>query len=208
MPSTKGTGVLKKLYDFTLHLAEHPKAIWALFFVALIESVIFPIPPDVMLIAMVLAVPGLAWRYASVCTIGSVVGGITAYFIGRYFFNDIAEPLFSIPCAHSEKYCVDVFMPLVKTQFEQWGVWLVAMSSVSILPYKLVTVTSGAVEMNLVAFTMTSLVGRGLRFFLVAALLKRFGEPIKHFIEKHLVWVFTGCCVVLALIITLYWGLA
>lgn len=198
--------MLKKLYDFTLSLAEHPKAIWALFIIALVESIIFPIPPDVMLIAMVIAVPAYAWRYAAVCTVGSVVGGIAAYMIGRYFFHDIAEPLFSIFCAHNVKYCPTSFMPLVQEKFDQWGVWLVAMSSVSIMPYKLVTVTAGAVEMNLVAFTLTSLIGRGFRFFLVAALLRKFGEPIKHFIENHLVWVFTVGCILVALILALYLG--
>lgn len=196
--------MLKKLYDFTLALAEHPKAVWALFFIAAIESIIFPIPPDVMLIAMVIAVPAMAWRYAGICTLGSVFGGVIAYFIGRYFFADIAQPLFAIPCAHAEKYCPGVFMPMISRQFEELGIWLVAMSSVSILPYKLITVTAGAVEMNLAAFTLTSLIGRGLRFFVVAALLKKFGEPIKHFIEKHLVWVFTVVCVIIAVIAFFY----
>ncbi len=195
--------MLKKLYHFTLNLAQHPKAVWALFFIALIESIIFPIPPDVLLIAMVIAMPVLAGRYALVCTLGSVCGGVTAYLIGRYFFNDLVEPLFAIPCDYDKKYCADVFMPMMKTQFDQWGVWLVAMSSVSIMPYKLITVTAGAVEMNLLAFVVTSLIGRGARFFIVAALLKKFGEPIREFIERHLVWVFTLVCIFVVIILAI-----
>ncbi len=193
--------MLKKLYDFTLQLAEHPKAIWALFFIAIIESIIFPIPPDVMLIAMVLAVPAMAWRYAAVCTIGSVIGAVIAYMIGRHFFDDIADPMFHTVCNYSDKYCPEIFLPILRTKFEEWGVWLVAVGSTSIIPYKLITVTAGVAEMNLTAFIVTSIFGRGLRFFLVAGLLKHYGKPVKHFIEKHLVWVFTLCCALVTLFI-------
>ncbi len=187
--------ILRKLYNTMMGWAAQSWAPYALFFIAIIEAIVFPIPPDVILIGLVLARPKWAWFDATVCTVGSVIGGVLGYMIGYYYFDLLAEPVLNWACQYKELYCPDVFLKDIGTTFEEWGVGIVLMASVSIFPYKLITLTAGLVEMNLPAFMIASFFGRGLRFFIIAALLYKYGAAARHFIEKHLIMVFTVLCV-------------
>ena len=170
--------MFKKLYDKTLELAAHPKAGAALFGVSFAESSFFPIPPDVMLIPMVLADRAKAWIYATICTIGSVLGGIAGYAIGFFLFESIGTAVLNF-YGYMEK-----FTSFADTYNEQ-GIWIVLAAGLTPLPYKIFTIASGLTSMNVFAFTAASIVARGIRFFAVSGLLYWFGPPIREFIEKR-----------------------
>ena len=169
----------KAVYDYMLNLAARPNAMLFLFIVAFAESSFFPIPPDIMLIPMVLAMPGKAWRIAGLATIASVAGGCFGYAIGVYFFDLIAKPILTF---YGYMHQFDVF----KDYYHEWGAWIVFGAGITPFPYKVITIASGVVELNLVTFTIASIIARGMRFYLVAWLLKKYGEPMKVFIEKNL----------------------
>ena len=169
----------KAIYDYMLDLAARPNAMLFLFIVAFAESSFFPIPPDIMLIPMVLAMPGKAWRIAGLATIASVAGGCFGYAIGVYFFDLIAKPILTF---YGYMHQFDVF----KDYYHEWGAWIVFGAGITPFPYKVITIASGVVELNLVTFTIASIIARGMRFYLVAWLLKKYGEPMKVFIEKNL----------------------
>ncbi len=171
--------MLRRLYDWTLDLAAHRHAMWALFLVAVIESSIFIVPPDVLLIPMVLAARKRAWLIAGVCTVGSVLGGIGGYGIGMFAFEAVGRPVLEMYHA-LEKF------EEIRRHYIEHGALIVFSAGFSPIPYKVFTIASGVADMNLLTFTVASIVGRGARFFLVAALLWKFGEPIKAFIEKYL----------------------
>ena len=172
------------LYNRMMRLAASPYALWGLITVAFIESSFFPIPPDVLLIPMVLANRRHAWFYAGVATLASVAGGFLGYAIGYFAFAAIGQPVL-------EFYGAMPRYEALKTSFDQWGVWIIIAKGMTPIPYKLVTIASGALQFNLASFAVASLVSRSLRFFLVAALLWWFGEPIRHFIEKRMALVTT-----------------
>jgi membrane protein YqaA with SNARE-associated domain len=171
--------VLNRLYNWTLTLSAHPNALMFLALISFIESSFFPIPPDLLLIPMVLAAPHKAWVYALVCTLSSVLGGIGGYIIGYGFFEVIGQPVLDFYHA-AEKF------EAVKELYNEHGVLIVFSAGFSPIPYKLFTIASGVTQMDLMSFTLSSFVGRGLRFFIIAALLWKFGAPIRVFIEKHL----------------------
>ncbi len=171
--------MLQRLYDWTMAWAAHKNALLILALLAFAESSFFPIPPDILLIPMVLAAREKAWKYAFVCTLASVLGGIAGYGIGYGFFETVGKPVLDFYHA-AEKF------EMVKGLYNEHGVLIVFSAGFSPIPYKLFTIASGLTHMDLTAFTLTSLVGRGLRFFIVAALLWKFGSPIRLFIEKHL----------------------
>lgn len=171
--------LIRSLYDWTLSLAAHRHAIWWLTAVAFIESSIFPIPPDALLIPMILAAPHKAFRYALVCTIASVLGGLAGYGIGFYLFEAIGQPLVAL-------YGVEDALAGVQENFAENGWWIVLGGGMTPFPYKVVTIASGALGLDAMAFTGASVIGRGVRFFLVAALLWKFGPPIRDFIEQRL----------------------
>jgi len=171
--------VLRRLYDWTLELAGHKHALWALFAIAFIESSIFPIPPDVLLIPMVLAAVTRAWRIALVCTLGSVLGGMAGYGIGFFAFEEIGRPIL-------ETYHALAKFEQMRGLYNEHGALIVFSAGFSPIPYKVFTIASGVADMNIATFALASLLGRGARFFLVAALLWKFGDPIKAFIEKYL----------------------
>lgn len=171
--------MLRALYDATLRLSAHPRAMWALAAVAFIESSVFPIPPDVMLIPMVLAARQRAWRIALVCLVASVAGGWLGYAIGRGAFEAVGRPLFEFYGYTAE---FDKFRDL----YNHWGAWAVFIAGVTPFPYKVITILSGLTGLNLAVFTVASVLARGLRFFVVAGLLWYFGEPIRTFIERYL----------------------
>ncbi|MCI7486661.1 MAG: DedA family protein [Alphaproteobacteria bacterium] len=173
---------VRKIYDSVFHLSKENGAIYWLFAVAFIESSFFPIPPDVMLIPMILAAPKKAWSIAGVATVGSVIGAYLGYAIGFYFFQLIAEPLLNF-YGYLEKF------NSFKELYNQYGAWIVFGAGITPFPYKIITIASGVVHMNLIVFTIASIIARGMRFFLVAWLLKKYGETMREFIEKNLGWL-------------------
>ena len=176
------TQLMHKIYDSVIHLSASPNALFWLFVISFIESSFFPIPPDIMLIPMILATPSKAWSIAGVCTIASVTGAYLGYVIGFYFFELIAEPLLEF-YGYLEKF--NEFKHL----YEEWGAWIVFGAGITPFPYKIITIASGVVHLNLAVFTIASIIARGLRFFLIAWLLKAYGEKMRLFIEKNLGWL-------------------
>jgi membrane protein YqaA with SNARE-associated domain len=174
--------MLDRLYARALALASSRYALPALAAVAFAESSFFPLPPDLLLIPMILARPQRAFLLAGVCTLASVSGGFLGYAIGYFLFKAIGRPLL-------EFYQAMGHYEALKAAFAEWGVWIIILKGLTPIPYKLVTIASGVVHFNLAAFAFASLVSRSLRFFLVAALLRRFGEPMRAFIERRLILV-------------------
>ncbi len=173
---------VRKIYDAVFHLSKENGAVYWLFAVSFIESSFFPIPPDVMLIPMILAAPKKAWNLAGIATAGSVIGAYLGYAIGFYFFQLIAEPLLNF-YGYLEKF------NSFKELYNQYGAWIVFGAGITPFPYKIITIASGVVHMNLLVFTIASVIARGMRFFLVAWLLKQYGETMRVFIEKNLGWL-------------------
>ena len=176
--------MLRRLYDWTMAQAESPYALWVLAGVAFIESSVFPIPPDVLMIPMILATPRRAWLIALVATVASVVGGMLGYLIGAFFYEGIGQPIL-------ESLGKSDSMAEFNARFNDVGFWAVLIAGVTPFPYKVITIMSGWTAMPLGTFIVTSIVARSLRFFVVAALLRVFGAPIRDFIERRLGLVFT-----------------
>lgn len=171
--------LVKATYDYMLNLASRRNAMYFLFAVAFIESSFFPIPPDVMLIPMVLAAPAKAWRIAGIATAASVLGGAFGYAIGVFFFDLIVRPILTF---YGYMHQFDVF----KDYYHEWGAWIVFGAGITPFPYKVITIASGVVHLDFAVFMLASVVARGMRFYLVAWLLKKYGEPMKDYIEKNL----------------------
>lgn len=182
--------MLKPLYDRTMALADHPKALWCLAFVAFVESSVFPIPPDVLMIPMILARPSRAWLVALVALIASVAGGVLGYAIGAFFYEGIGQPVL-------EAMGKGDAMAEFNTRFNDFGFWAVLGAGVTPFPYKVITIMSGWTGMPLGTFIATSILARALRFFIVAGLLWQFGTPVRDFIERRLGLVFTAFMVIL-----------
>ncbi|MBU1174789.1 MAG: DedA family protein [Alphaproteobacteria bacterium] len=182
--------MLRGLYDWVMSLASGRYALPALAVISFVESSFFPIPPDVMLIPMVVAKRQAWWRIALVCTIASVLGALLGYAIGAFLFETLGSWLLDVYHAHG------TFERLVGW-YDQWG-WIgILAGAITPLPYKVLTIFSGTVAFSLPVFVAVSILGRGLRFFLVAGLLYWFGEPIKAFIERRLTLVFVAFMVLL-----------
>ncbi|EBA17862.1 DedA family protein [Roseobacter sp. SK209-2-6] len=176
--------VLRKLYDWTMTLADHPKALWCLAVVSFVESSFFPIPPDVLMIPMILARPSRAWLIALVALVSSVLGGLFGYAIGAFAYESIGQPILE---AMGKGAAMEAF----NAKFNDFGFWAVLGAGVTPFPYKVITIMSGWTGMPIATFVATSIFARALRFFAVAALLRFFGAPIRDFIEKRLGVVFT-----------------
>jgi membrane protein YqaA with SNARE-associated domain len=174
---------LHLLYDWTMQLANNPRAIWLLGFVSFIEAIFFPIPPDVLLIPMILANIKRAWLYAFVTTITSVIGGLVGYAIGYLAYEQIAEPLLL-------SLGKQAAMNLFSISINENGFLIVLTAGISPIPFKVVSVMSGFTQMPVFVFLLSALLGRATRFFVVATLLKYYGEAIKSFIETYLGWLF------------------
>jgi membrane protein YqaA with SNARE-associated domain len=174
--------VINRLYSRTLAMAAHRHAMAAMALISFAESSFLPLPPDFLLVPMILAQPRRAWAIAAVCTITSVTGGYVGYAIGYFLFDAIGRPVLEF-YHMMDKY--DAF----RAAFTEWGAWIIVIKGLTPIPFKLVTIASGAAQFDLVTFTVASLVSRSLRFFLLAALLWRFGEPIRDFIERRLMLV-------------------
>lgn len=186
----KAASMLKRLYNWTLSLAGHPKAPAWLGAVSFIESSFFPIPPDVMLLPMCLAKPKRALWYALVCTIASVAGAMLGYAIGSVFFDTIGQSILSF-YGYEEK-----FAEFSRIFNEQGWIW-VALFGLTFLPFKVITIASGVAGLAFPPFIIAAIASRGTRFFLVAGLLRLFGAPIAAFIEKRFNLVVTGFTVLL-----------
>jgi membrane protein YqaA with SNARE-associated domain len=173
------TSMLRRLYDWTIRLSAHPRALWALAAVSFIESSVFPIPPDVLLLPMVLAARERAWRIAAVCTVASVLGGLLGYGIGYFLYEEIGQPLLTF-YGYEEQFIH------FKNAYNEWGAWIVFGAGLTPFPYKVITIASGVANLDIVTFIVASVLSRGLRFFLIAALLWKFGPPVRRFIEARL----------------------
>ena len=169
----------RRIYDHTLNLASRKNALTWLFVISFIESSFFPIPPDIMIIPMVLATPKEAYKIAGVATVASVLGGYFGYFIGVYGFELIARPLL-------EFYGYMKQFGEFENYYHEYGAWIAFGAGITPFPYKIITIASGVVRLDLVVFTIASVIARGMRFYFIAWLLKRFGDPMKVFIEKNL----------------------
>ena len=177
--------MLHRLYERILALGAHPYALVALFFIALLESVILPLATDIFLIPIVLARPSRAWLSAGVCVLASVLGGIISYGIGFGLFEWVGVSLLNI---YGGPQTFHDFQSL----YRHWGGWIVFIGALTPFPYKIVALMSGVVGMNLALFIFYSLIARALRYFLIAALLWRWGDSIRTFLERYLSWVLTG----------------
>ena len=171
--------LVQRTYDIMLNLSAKDNAILFLFIVAFIESSFFPIPPDIMLIPMILATPNKAWRIATTATVASVLGGYFGYSIGIFAFDLIAKPILEFYSAMEQFHEFENY-------YHKYGAWIVFGAGITPFPYKIITIASGVVHLDPIVFGVASVLARGMRFFLVAWLLKKFGAPMKTFIEKHL----------------------
>ena len=174
--------MLRRLYLRTLALAASPRAPWWLAAIAFAEASCFPIPPDALLIPMALARPDRAWRLALLCTLGSVAGGALGYFIGYAVFDQLARPLIAL-------YGYGPAFAAFQAMYARYGLWIIVIKGLTPIPYKIVTIASGAAHFDFAVFMAASVVTRGARFFLVAALLRFFGVPVRDFIERRLTLV-------------------
>jgi membrane protein YqaA with SNARE-associated domain len=174
--------MIERLYRNVLALAASPRASWWLAAVAFAESSFFPIPPDALLVPMALARPHRAWRLAAICTAASVLGGTLGYLIGYALFDQLARPLL-------RAYHYEAGFAHFQATYARWGLWVILVKGLTPIPYKIVTIASGAARFDFVVFMAASVVTRGLRFFLVAGLLRRFGEQVRNFIERRLTLV-------------------
>lgn len=168
----------RRLYDWVLSWADTPHGAIALFVLAFAESSFFPIPPDVLLIALVLGARRRWWRFALICMVGSVLGGILGYYIGYGLMESVGQRIIHFYHAESQ-------YERLKGWYQDYDYWIVLAAAFTPIPYKVFTIASGAFEMSLVPFTLVSCLGRGARFFLVAGLLWLFGRPLREFIEKY-----------------------
>lgn len=170
--------MLRRLYDWVLHWAETPYSTWALFLLALAESSFFPIPPDVLLIALAVAKPGKALTYAGVCSLGSLLGGCIGYLIGYAFMTGLGQRIV-------EWYGFTDQVAYIGTLFQEYDAWAVAIAGFTPIPYKVFTIAAGMFQINLAVFVIASLVSRSARFFLVAGLIRIFGPSIRAFIDRY-----------------------
>ncbi|THD74751.1 DedA family protein [Thalassobius vesicularis] len=182
--------MLHSLYRWTMSMADHPRALWVLAAISFIEASVFPIPPDVLMIPMILAAPRRAWLIASVALVSSVAGGLLGYLIGAQFYEQIGRPIL-------ETMGKADAMAEFNTRFNDFGFWPVLIAGVTPFPFKVITIMSGWTGLPLSVFIVTSILARGLRFFVVAALLWKYGAPIRDFIEKRLGLMFTLFVVIL-----------
>ena len=191
--------MLRRLYDWCIAAAERPYASWLLGIVAFVESSFFPVPPDAMLIPMSLARPDKAWFYATLCTLASVAGGVLGYFIGAVLYDSVGLWVMKL-------YGLTNQVETFRQAYAQWGSWIILIKGVTPIPYKLVTIASGFAGYNIVMFVLLSFVARGMRFFLVAFLLNRYGAQARAIIEERLeFWVTVGAIALIGGIIAALW---
>ena len=171
-------GLLRRTYDLAMTWIQTPYGLWALFLIAFAESSFFPIPPDVFLIALCIAVPAKSFRYAAICAAGSVLGGAFGYLLGMLFMDSVGQAVLDF-YGLATKYLT------VQELYQQYDVWAVGTAGFTPLPYKLFTITAGAFDLNFPTFVLVSLLSRSARFFLVAALIWKFGGRVRYFLERY-----------------------
>jgi membrane protein YqaA with SNARE-associated domain len=194
-PPLRKPGLLRRLYDWCIVAADKPYATWLLGAVSFVESSFFPVPPDVMLIPMALARPDRAWFYATVCTATSVAGGVLGYFIGAVLYDSVGLWLIQL-YGYGNK--VEAF----RQAYAEWGAWIILIKGLTPIPYKIVTIASGFAGYNIFMFVILSVIARGMRFYLLAFLLNRYGAQARAIIEERLTfWVTLGAIVLVAGII-------
>jgi len=170
--------LMRRLYDRCMEWISGPYGGWALFFIAFVESSFFPLPPDVFLIAMCVAIPLKSFRYAAICSLGSVLGGGFGYGLGYWFMDSVGMPIV-------EWYGITDKYEMVQHYFKEYDVWIVGTAGFTPIPYKLFTITAGSVQSNFITFMVVSLFARSARFFLVAGLIWKFGPRIQQFIDRY-----------------------
>ncbi len=171
--------MLRRLYAWVMLQAEHPRAMWILQVITFLESSIFPIPPDPLIIPLMLARRQHAFRIAAICTLVSVIGGFAGYAIGLFLWETLGQWVFST-------YNLMDKFEATRAGFDEYGAWIIIAKGMTPIPYKLLTIAAGVFKFSLLSFTIASVISRGMRFFLLAALLYYFGPPIREFIEKRL----------------------
>ena len=171
-------GKLRRLYDWVQHFAETPYGSWALFLLAFAESSFFPVPPDILLIALAVSIPSKAFRYALICSVGSVLGGIFGYVIGYQFMEFVGFGILNF-YGLTDKY------ESVAELYNRYNAWAVGIAGFTPIPYKVFTISAGAFKINFGVFLLASIVSRSARFFIVAGLIYVFGAQIRAFIEKY-----------------------
>ncbi|MBM9538392.1 YqaA family protein [Desulfobulbus alkaliphilus] len=177
-PAARRRSALHRLYDWCMKWIQTPAGIWTLFLIAVAESSFFPIPPDVFLIALCVAAPHLSFRFAAICAVGSVIGGMIGYGIGLGFMDTIGQRIMEWYSLH-DKYAV------VQDLYQRYDAWAVGAAGFTPLPYKLFTITAGAFKVDFFTFVLMSLLSRSARFFLVAALIYKFGARVQYFINRY-----------------------
>ena len=174
--------MFRRLYNWTMDLSGKRHALWALAAVSWSESFVFPIPPDVMMVPMILARRERAWMIATVASLASVLGGLTSWLVGYYFFESVGRDILDF-YGHLDNY------ERIRDSYNLWGVWIILGGALTPFPYKVIAIASGVTQLDWLTFVWASLLGRSLRFFLEAALLWRFGEHLRQFIERYLGWL-------------------
>ncbi len=174
----KITNWARRLYDWVLGWADSPYSTWALFAIAFAESSFFPIPPDILLIALAVALPLRAFRYALICSVGSVLGGAFGYFLGYQFFDTLGGAIVRFYAAEDQYL-------RIQEMYQRYDAFAVAVAGLTPIPYKVATITAGFFDVNFPRFLLASAVSRSLRFFLIGGLIRVFGPQIRAFIEKY-----------------------
>ena len=191
-------GAVRRLYDWVLHWASTPYGLWALLLLSLAESSFFPLPPDPLLMALCLGAPPKALRFAATATGASVVGGVIGYGIGAFAWELLQEPFFTyVPGVSLEAFA------RVQALYDRYDFWAIFLAGLTPIPYKVFTLSAGVFDINFGVFVTASVLSRGLRFFVVAGLIYRFGQSVSGFIDRYfnlLSWVF-GLLVVLGFVV-------
>jgi membrane protein YqaA with SNARE-associated domain len=172
--------MFRRLYDWVLHWANTPYGAPALFLLALAESSVFPVPPDVLLIALSISLPHRAWYYATLCSIGSVVGGIIGYLLGWGFWSLLADFFFTYVPGFTPQ-----LFARVQALYAEHDFWVVFAAGFTPIPYKVITIAAGVFLINFPVFVLASIIGRSARFFLVAGLIRRYGPGIRSFVDRY-----------------------
>ena len=197
-PHHGAPGWVRRLYDWVLHWADTPYGLKALAILALVESSVFPIPPDPLLVALCLGAAGRALRFAAVATVMSVLGGMLGYGIGAVAWSSVSGFFFEyVPGVTPEAFAT------VQGHYDRWDFWAVFVAGLTPIPYKVFTLSAGVFAIDFPIFVLASTLSRGLRFFLVAGLIYRYGEPIRSFIDRYfnlLTWIF-GLLLVLGFVL-------
>ncbi len=184
VPIPKKPNIIRRLYAWTVSWADRPGGTWALFFIAFAESSFFPIPPDILLLALCFGAREKWLKYAAICTLGSVLGGIAGWGIGYGLRDTVAIPILNLfdGSGHTQEK--------IQGWYDAYGFWGILIAAITPIPYKVFTIFSGMAHYSLPLLVGASVIGRGFRFFLVAGLIRVFGLRVRPFIEKHLEWCF------------------